>query len=189
MPRVFCFYRQGRRGKNLAGLRCGGAVGGAGSARCWSVPTRPPMWGRCLACPSATRSRPSPRCPAYGRWRLTPGAAAQGYRDRIVGPVRGVLPDDVVKGIEEQLSGACTTEIAAFDEFTALLTDGSLDALRPHPVRHRAHGPHHPAAVAAGRVERFFRGRKGDASCLGPLAGLEKQRSQYQGRSGRVGRW
>jgi len=40
--------------------------------------------------------------------------------------VRGVLPDDVVKGIEEQLSGACTTEIAAFDEFTSLLTDGSM---------------------------------------------------------------
>ena len=59
---------------------------------------------------------------------IDPKAAAQGYRDRIVGPVRGVLPDDVVKGIEEQLSGACTTEIAAFDEFTALLTDTSLDA-------------------------------------------------------------
>ena len=57
---------------------------------------------------------------------IDPQAAAQAYRDRIVGPVRGVLPDAVVKGIEEQLSGACTTEIAAFDEFTALLTDAAL---------------------------------------------------------------
>ena len=40
---------------------------------------------------------------------IDPQAAAQVYRDRIVGPVRGVLPDAVVKGIEEQLSGACTT--------------------------------------------------------------------------------
>ena len=47
---------------------------------------------------------------------IDPQGAAQAYRDRIVGPVRGVLPDSVVKGIEEQLSGACTTEIAAFDE-------------------------------------------------------------------------
>ena len=57
---------------------------------------------------------------------IDPQAAAQAYRDRIVGPVRGVLPDAVVKGIEEQLSGACTTEIAAFDEFTALLIDSAL---------------------------------------------------------------
>src|SRR5512140_279164 len=59
---------------------------------------------------------------------IDPQAAAQAYRDRIVGPVRGVLPDNVVKGIEEHLSGACTTEIAAFDEFTSLLTDTALTA-------------------------------------------------------------
>ena len=57
---------------------------------------------------------------------IDPQAAAQQSRDRIVGPVRGLLPDAVVKSIEEQLSGACTTEIAAFDEFTALLTDPAL---------------------------------------------------------------
>jgi arsenite-transporting ATPase len=52
---------------------------------------------------------------------IDPQAAAQNYRNRIVDPVRGVLPDAIVKSIEEQLSGACTTEIAAFDEFTGLL--------------------------------------------------------------------
>lgn len=46
--------------------------------------------------------------------------------------MRGVLPDAVVKGIEEQLSGACTTEIAAFDEFTALLADTALHAQYEH---------------------------------------------------------
>ena len=59
---------------------------------------------------------------------IDPQAAAQIYRDRIVGPVRGILPESVVKSIEEQLSGACTTEIAAFDEFTSLLTDTALHA-------------------------------------------------------------
>ncbi len=57
---------------------------------------------------------------------VDPSAAAATYRERIVGPVRGILPDDIVAGIEEQLSGACTTEIAAFDEFTALLTNQQL---------------------------------------------------------------
>ena len=57
---------------------------------------------------------------------IDPEAAAQAFRDRIVGSVRGILSDTVVKGVEEQLSGACTTEIAAFDEFTALLIDSPL---------------------------------------------------------------
>ena len=64
--------------------------------------------------------------PGLAALEIDPQAAAQAYRDRIVGPVRGVLPEVVVQGIEEQLSGACTTEIAAFDEFTALLTDSRL---------------------------------------------------------------
>ena len=68
----------------------------------------------------------------------------------------------VVKGIEEQLSGACTTEIAAFDEFTALLTDAALTArLRSHHLRHRADRPHHPPAAAARRLERLPRSRQG----------------------------
>ena len=67
-----------------------------------------------------------PAVPNLWALEIDPQAAAQAYRDRIVGPVRGVLPDAVVDGIEESLSGACTTEIAAFDEFTALLTDAAL---------------------------------------------------------------
>ena len=50
-----------------------------------------------------------PAVPNLFALEIDPEAAAQTYRDRIVGPVRGVLPDAVVKGIEEQLSGACTT--------------------------------------------------------------------------------
>lgn len=65
---------------------------------------------------------------------IDPQQAAQAYRDKIVGPVKGVLPEDVVKGIEEQLSGACTTEIAAFDEFTSLLTDDALIAEFDHII-------------------------------------------------------
>ena len=112
---------------------------------------------------------------------IDPKAAAQGYRDRIVGPVRGVLPDDVVKGIEEQLSGACTTEIAAFDEFTALLTDERLDARYEHIIFDTAPTGHTIRLLQLpGAWSGFLESGKGDASCLGPLAGLEKQRSQYQ---------
>jgi arsenite-transporting ATPase len=122
-----------------------------------------------------------PEVPRLWALEIDPQAAAQGYRDRIVGPVRGVLPDDVVKGIEEQLSGACSTEIAAFDEFTALLTDASLDARYEHIIFDTAPTGHTIRLLQLpGAWSGFLESGKGDASCLGPLAGLEKQRSQYQ---------
>ncbi|OGB29252.1 MAG: arsenical pump-driving ATPase [Burkholderiales bacterium RIFCSPLOWO2_12_FULL_61_40] len=112
---------------------------------------------------------------------IDPQGAAQAYRDRIVGPVRGVLPDSIVKGIEEQLSGACTTEIAAFDEFTALLTDPALDAQYDHIVFDTAPTGHTIRLLQLpGAWSGFLEAGKGDASCLGPLAGLEKQRTQYK---------
>jgi arsenite-transporting ATPase len=111
---------------------------------------------------------------------IDPQAAAQAYRDRIVGPVRGVLPEAVVRGIEEQLSGACTTEIAAFDEFTALLTDAVLTESYDHIIFDTAPTGHTIRLLQLpGAWSGFLDEGKGDASCLGPLAGLEKQRQRY----------
>ncbi len=119
--------------------------------------------------------------PRLSALEIDPPAAAQAYRDRIVGPVRGVLPDDVVRGIEEQLSGACTTEVAAFDEFTALLTDGSLTQDFDHVVFDTAPTGHTIRLLQLpGAWTGFLENGRGDASCLGPLAGLEKQRAQYR---------
>lgn len=112
---------------------------------------------------------------------IDPQAASQLYRDRIIGPVRGVLPADVVQGMEEQLSGACTTEIAAFDEFTTLLTDPALLLCYDHVIFDTAPTGHTIRLLQLpGAWSGFLEAGQGDASCLGPLAGLEKQQTRYK---------
>ena len=124
---------------------------------------------------------PVPQVPGLWALEIDPQAAAQAYRDGIAGPVRGVLPSEVVKSIEEQLSGACTTEIAAFDEFTGLLTDAALEQRFDHVLFDTAPTGHTIRLLQLpGAWDSFLEAGKGDASCLGPLAGLEKQRSQYK---------
>jgi arsenite-transporting ATPase len=125
---------------------------------------------------------PTPILAAPGLFTLNidPEAAAQAYRDRIVGPVRGVLPEETVKGMEEQLSGACTTEIAAFDEFTELLTDGEQTKSFDHIIFDTAPTGHTLRLLQLPTAwSNFLETNQNGASCLGPLSGLEKQRERY----------
>jgi arsenite-transporting ATPase len=137
--------------------------------------------GQVFGIPIGNHITPVAAEPGLSALEIDPQAAAQAYRGRIVGPVRGLLPIDVVRGIEEQLSGACTTEIAAFDEFTGLLTDTTLTQAYQHIIFDTAPTGHTIRMLQLpGAWSGFLDEGKGDASCLGPLAGLEKQRTQYK---------
>jgi len=126
------------------------------------------------------RLTPIPKVSGLDAIEINPEEAAAQYRERIVGPMRGVLPEKALKGIEEQLSGACTAEIAAFDEFTALLTDNDLMGRYDHVVFDTAPTGHTIRLLKLpGAWSGFLEEGAGDASCLGPLAGLEKQRARY----------
>ncbi|QSE87970.1 arsenical pump-driving ATPase (plasmid) [Rhodococcus pseudokoreensis] len=118
--------------------------------------------------------------PGLSALEIDPEQAADAYRERIVGPVRGLLPEKELASITEQLSRSCTTEIASFNEFTALLTDHDTVAGFDHVLFDTAPTGHTIRLLQLpGSWTDFLNDGKGDASCLGPMSGLEKQRSIY----------
>jgi arsenite-transporting ATPase len=125
---------------------------------------------------------PQPIPGVAGLWALNidPVRAAHDYRERVVGPYRGVLPKAAITSMEEQLSGACTVEIAAFDEFSKLLGDEAATAGFDHvifdtaPTGHTLRLLELPAAWTS-----FIDTNAGGTSCLGPLSGLAAQKALY----------
>ena len=118
--------------------------------------------------------------PGLSAMEIDPEQAAEAYRERIIAPVRGLLPDKELASITEQLSGSCTTEVASFDEFTGLLAEESLTDEYDHVLFDTAPTGHTIRLLQLpGSWTDFLEAGKGDASCLGPLSGLEKQRTVY----------
>ena len=112
---------------------------------------------------------------------LDPVKAAEEYRESVVGPYRGILPDSAIANMEEQLSGSCTVEIAAFNQFADFLTN-EADARRydhiifdTAPTGHTLRMLQLPTAWTS-----FIKTSKHGASCLGQLSGLESRKEVYR---------
>jgi arsenite-transporting ATPase len=122
-----------------------------------------------------------PGAPHLWARNLDPELAAREYRERIVGPYRGVLPDSAVKSIEEQLSGACTVEIASFNEFTRLIGDDNTIAEYDHIILDTAPTGHTLRLLGLPAAwNDFIAENQSGNSCLGPLSGLKEQRLVYE---------
>jgi arsenite/tail-anchored protein-transporting ATPase len=121
-----------------------------------------------------------PGVPGLFGANLDPEEAARQYREKVVGPYRGLLPDSAILSIEEQLSGACTVEIAAFDEFTKLLANPEASAGFEHIIFDTAPTGHTLRLLQLPKAwTGFLNDNTHGASCIGPLSGLGDKKDLY----------
>ena len=122
-----------------------------------------------------------PSIPNLFAMNLDPEKSAAEYRERMVGPYRTLLPAAAITSMEEQFSGSCTLEIAAFDEFSRLLGDKSATAQFDHVIFDTAPTGHTLRLLTLPSAwSGFMKSNTTGTSCLGPLAGLQTQQSLYQ---------
>jgi len=180
-PRYLFFTGKGGVGKTS--MACATAVGLAEKGKQVLLISTDPASNLDEVLETRLSSAPTPvqGVPGLFALNINPIHAAAEYRERMVEPYRGVLPEAAVAQMEEQLSGACTVEIAGFNEFSKLLGDD--DAMRDHdhvvldtaPTGHTLRLLNLPSAW-----NDFIASNQTGSSCLGPIAGLKEQKLMFE---------
>lgn len=173
----------GKGGVGKTSLACATALSLAESGKRTLIVSTDPASNldEVFACRLGTSPTAVPGIPNLWGANLDPEAAAAAYREKVVAPYRGKLPDAVIRNMEEQFSGACTTEIAAFDEFVRLMADETATSSFDHIVFDTAPTGHTLRLLSLPSAwSGYLNTTTAESSCLGPLAGLQDQRKLYE---------
>lgn len=172
----------GKGGVGKTSSSCATAVRLAGLGRRVLLVSTDPASNLDEVLATAIGQQPTPVNGVAGLYALNvdPEAAAASYREKVIGPYRTMLPAAAVAAMEEQLAGACTVEIAAFNEFAGLLANADVTAGFDHIVFDTAPTGHTLRLLSLPSAwTGFIENSAAGTSCLGPLQGLVSQRDMY----------
>lgn len=178
-PRFLFFTGKGGVGKTSLACACALSLADAGQ-RVLLVSTDPASnLDEMLGVELSDRPCAIPGARGLDAMNIDPDAAAEAYRLRVIEQMPAGSTDADRGTVREQLSGACTTEIAAFDEFIGLLA-GDADGY-DHVVFDTAPTGHTLRLLSLPKAwTGFLEGNDRGASCLGPHSGLKMQEQRFR---------
>jgi arsenite-transporting ATPase len=180
-PSRFLFFT-GKGGVGKTALACATAVRFADAGKRVLLVSTDPASNLDEMLGVALSNRPTPVPGVANLWALDidPEKAADDYRERVISPYRDVWTEPQIGELREQLAGACTVEIAAFDEFADLLAGDAASVPFDHVLFDTAPTGHTLRLLSLPRAwTSFLQSTSQGASCLGPHSGLKMQEARF----------